>query len=747
MRDKFWQRLNYLLGWGAIFSMFGLVVFFASVEIKDLDIWLHIATGKFIVLNQFVPKTDVLSCSIYGKLWVNHEWLFQVFVYELTRLFGMEGIAWMQIIIALLTTSILFVLVNEKGKELLTAVLLGLFILLYQLRFTHRPDLFSILFFSFYVYCLAFKLQKRSLAPILFCVQVLWVNMHGFFILGPLLILIAICSDIIKEKVPLPYGWNNVGRLEKNEFNNLVISLIAVLLACLLNPFFFKGALYPLGVLTSLSAGDSGVFFSHIKELHKPISLNDVFNWSNYPVYKLIIAISFGTFLLNRKKLDIGLLLLWFFALVFSLQALRNIPYLAVISYLVITANIKNISFFDYLPEKLRMSNIKHILRALAFAAIIIFTADYVDKQSLKGYFDFDSFERKSEYEGVSIRNYPFKAVDFIKKNNIEGNFLNDFNSGAYMLGRLSPKVKVFIDGRTEVYGAEFFRDYRRLWKGNEELISRAINLYNITGAYLSSVFTGIPKGLLRYFMERKDWKAVYFDYDGVIFLKETQMNMKVIENNLIDFSLWKTLPAELGKIGTKRISPYRSNNRAETILNAGFPDKAVEEAQESLKISPDDFMAYKIIGKAFLAKGDYNKAFESLRQARLLNNGDLEIKYLLAVCYYSLNNYDQALRHIKEILSRQPENTQAMLFLALIDFKEKRYSEGIAVIGRTKGISEGDLDDIFRIGDILFEREEYDIARQVYEIARKSMRGSITLDNKIKTCEDLKRGKIGHAN
>jgi hypothetical protein len=69
------------------------------------------------------------------------------------------------------------------------------------------------------------------------------------------------------------------------------------------------------------------------------------------------------------------------------------------------------------------------------------------------GYYDFDKFERKMEYGGVSLRNYPYKAADFLVANKIKGNFFNDFNSGAYLLGRASPDIKVFIDGRTEVYG------------------------------------------------------------------------------------------------------------------------------------------------------------------------------------------------------------------------------------------------------------------------------------------------------
>ena len=45
-------------------------------------------------------------------------------------------------------------------------------------------------------------------------------------------------------------------------------------------------------------------------------------------------------------------------------------------------------------------------------------------QMTLNGYFDFDTYNRKSEFFGVSKRVYPYKAVDFLLRNKIKGNFL-----------------------------------------------------------------------------------------------------------------------------------------------------------------------------------------------------------------------------------------------------------------------------------------------------------------------------------
>ena len=78
MRHTWWKSASHIIGLMSVAVLFGLVVFAANVEIKDLDLWLHLKTGEFIVQHKYVPDTDVLSCTIFGKPWVNHEWLFQV---------------------------------------------------------------------------------------------------------------------------------------------------------------------------------------------------------------------------------------------------------------------------------------------------------------------------------------------------------------------------------------------------------------------------------------------------------------------------------------------------------------------------------------------------------------------------------------------------------------------------------------------------------------------------------------------
>ena len=61
MGETFLRRFNYLCGLLPIGAIFGMVAYAANIEIKDLDLWLHLGVGKFIVEHHYIPHVDILS--------------------------------------------------------------------------------------------------------------------------------------------------------------------------------------------------------------------------------------------------------------------------------------------------------------------------------------------------------------------------------------------------------------------------------------------------------------------------------------------------------------------------------------------------------------------------------------------------------------------------------------------------------------------------------------------------------------
>jgi hypothetical protein len=663
MSERFWRNLSTTFGWLSIGMLFALVTFCSSLEIKDLDLWLHLRMGWWICQHGFVPNYDVLSGTIAGKAWVNHEWLFQVLVYQVQKAYSFNGLITMQSGVVALTFMVLLFLGYSRDRQLLSVYTLLLVLMVYETRFTIRPDIFSLLFFVLFIYILSMQIKKRWAVYALVALQVLWTNMHGYFFFGPLLVGVGVLSEFIKRHLPLPYEWNTAGRLDDGEYKWLKKILPLLVLACCVNPLTFKGAWYPVTVFFQLN-GDNKIFFEHIMELQKPILAGTIFT-DNFLYYKILIFISAISFVFNRRKIDISSLLVWAIFLGFSLMAVRNLVYFAAAAYMVIMVNVISITWKNLVPLRFSSPKFKHLTIIVGKLALMFWMLNFGVAISSDGYFDFDTYARKSEFFGISKRVYPYRAVNFLVENKIKGNFFNDFNSGAYLVGRAYPNIKVFIDGRTEVYGANFFETYQKIWKeGKPKVFAYFERKDNITGAFLNNAHQEIPRDVLKMFHSFKNWSIVYLDYDAVIFLKQTPYNKPFIDRFAVDLNKWKPIPMDLVKLGTRRIDPFPFASRAYILEILGADQAAIAESKEALQVEPGYAPAYNMLGKIYTNRKDYHKAFENYRLG-VMYSGDKQARLGLAQAYENLKDYNEAVIQFQKVVDDSPKDFQGYYGLA----------------------------------------------------------------------------------
>jgi len=170
--------------------------------------------GKHIVESLSIPKVDFLSCTIAGTPWINHEWLFQVLVYSVYRHGGIEGLIDLK-------AALLFLRSYFCASGLHT-----------------RAPAWPFGCFAFGAVGLSSSLDvaARYVQPVLLCPlylhfrsgpgqtpvlmvgcfdQVLWTNIHGFFIFGPILVADQSSGGGIKRRIRLPFEWNQIGRLSR----------------------------------------------------------------------------------------------------------------------------------------------------------------------------------------------------------------------------------------------------------------------------------------------------------------------------------------------------------------------------------------------------------------------------------------------------------------------------------------------------------------------------------------------------
>ena len=190
---------------------------------------------------------------------------------------------------------------------------------------------------------------------------------------------------------------------------------------------------------------------------------------------------------------------------------------------------------------------------------------------------------------------FPANAVDFIIGSNLRGNMYNHNMWGGYLIWRLSPERKVFIDSRAldeQVVARALLIDgaYAKeiagmpAWRSNLEA-------YNVT--YILIPFFQ-PEGpilpLLTALLQDKDWVPVFFHLNSVIFVKDSPENYRTIRTYSIpkDFFIEDLIQVcnRLIKASPRNISPYIAKGDLYIISRAGF-EKARDAYQKAIDIAP----------------------------------------------------------------------------------------------------------------------------------------------------------------
>src|SRR6267142_2297371 len=123
--------------------------FQAMLPIDDPDIWWHLRTGEWIVANHAVPFQDYFSTYGMGKSWIAYSWLFEALIYTVHAHFGLTGIVYFTVMMAMLIALSVHQLVRLArlpiaAEVILTAAALAAM----KPLMSPRPWLFTVLFFS-----------------------------------------------------------------------------------------------------------------------------------------------------------------------------------------------------------------------------------------------------------------------------------------------------------------------------------------------------------------------------------------------------------------------------------------------------------------------------------------------------------------------------------------------------------------------------------------------------------------------
>ena len=312
----------------------GFAFLLASSPVRNSDFWLHLASGKFIWEGGSLSANPFSYTPSSG---VNNSWLYDLLVYLLYAAVGGTALVIIKALGIVVLTGIIIRLgwKGTVGWLASLGALLSLLVLGPWLAF--RPLCVSYLFLALTLWILSRSLERNrpwlQFHASLFLLFLLWVNMDGWFFLGPMTVGLYFLAELLPHRRP----EQEPGRGQRR---NLGLALLVGLAMCLINPS--HGLIFLPAPQLSELAGD--VFLrDQLSPLHNVYFSAQVFRTGPGMAYWILVfggVASFAPAWSGRPWRRI-MVFCTFFAL--SLYRSQAIPFFAVIAGPVLALNLADL--------------------------------------------------------------------------------------------------------------------------------------------------------------------------------------------------------------------------------------------------------------------------------------------------------------------------------------------------------------------------------------------------------------------
>jgi hypothetical protein len=473
------------------------------------DIGRHLTLGGIIWDTKTVPRTNLFSYTNADYPFMNHHWLGEVFLYLAERVVGLTGLIALKAVLITAAFVLAFAAAFRR-HVLMPALITGLVAAFVLLERTDvRPEILSFLFLAWYLFVLYRGVRMNSewriakfrfrTSSFLLCTlplaQLLWVNTHIYFFVGPFVFVAWVLGEIARD------GWVVL----RSRRPWLLGGSIAA--ATLVNPWFIAGAFQPLTIMS-----DYG---------YSIVENKSYFFLRGYGYQSLTtVALYLGfvltglSFVLNRRRLRenvMGAVLAGGTA-VLALIMVRNYPLFAFVMLPVVLRNLDQ-------------AGVRWFRRGawMAVAMLILVVASIVQGQVFARVSDSMRFGRHIP-EGHQ------RAVDFFREAGIRGPSYNNFDIGSYLIWKL-PEEPVFIDGRPEAYPSAFLQETYIRSQEREDVWERVLAEYGINAIFWNTRdITPWSFTFMARLQEDPQWVRVYSAGGIDIYVRNAAQNASIID-------------------------------------------------------------------------------------------------------------------------------------------------------------------------------------------------------------------------
>jgi hypothetical protein len=410
---------------------------------SDGDTARHLRLGEMILQQGGLPHTDTFSFTMAGKPFIAFEWGSEALFALAYRAAGLPGVAVLAGLVLALTYALVARFLIRRGGDPLLAYFVSMAAaVLSAAHWLARPHLFTML-----AVVLLIDLLERPTRPPLwlyFALFVVWAHLHGGFFFGCVTIGIYLTGELLEGW--LAEGDRRAEWLSRARYHAAALGL--GLLASLVNPNGWRNLAHVAGFF-----GNSAIL-RQTQEFMSPD-----FHTINGKLFLLMLLAVVATFALTRRRPTLPVLLIVLANLAFSLISQRNIELFALLAVplLALTYDAE----WRALPVLRRAKEVFQREHegayggvAAAICAVVLIAVALMGGKVA-------GFEVVPDHYDPKV--FPVAAVAEGRRARLQGRMFNNFVWGGYLL-QAWPEQRVFIDGGTDHYGEELFKQYIQVW-------------------------------------------------------------------------------------------------------------------------------------------------------------------------------------------------------------------------------------------------------------------------------------------
>jgi hypothetical protein len=625
----------------------------------DGDVWWHLAAGREMSARGGWLMTDPFSSGAAGRPWIDVHWLFQLTAYAIHARVGLAGLVACKCL--LVGGSAIALLDAVRGQRLaawtrpLLVTLLVSALVAARSLILVRPVIVTLL-------CVALffrELERFRVDPAprrivrLTLVQLVWSNCQGLSALGPALVGAYAVAAGLDATCGARAWWpfaREGGAGAVRRFQRLLLAVAAGAAASLATPFGWRGVALSAALFERLVPGQRNVYAQSVAENVPPFLFE---RWSGGELWHLQAAFALlGVALLaggRRLSLSHALLLLGFGGL--ALLANRN-----VLLFYWVAAPIAALHLAGAARRWARWGGPRLARRVVLGANALALTF-------VLGVSSVAAAREPSLAEPSPFR-VPVESARQLAGMPGEGALFSADHYGGYLIWRLYPRFRPYIDTRLVLRSPAEFAEYLALAE-EPERFDAFQEKHGFRYVVLPSAFPDRYLALIGHLYRSPDWKLVYTDGSEVLFARSD------LATRAWDLGAALTTDQILGELATRYAGQPEllatarlhlatlqivvgHSAQAERVLSATRSDEA-DALLARVRLAAGDWQGARAMAEEQLGRDREDVRSLSLLSQIALSQGDLVHGLSLAQRALSVDPFDAEASSILDRLREVP--------------------------------------------------------------------------------------------